>query len=119
MSKRTDQDFLEDIQACIKKILEYTKGMDYTSFSQNSQAQDAIVRNLEIIGEATKSLSASFRSKHKDIPWSKMAKQRDRLIHHYSGVDYDVVWGIVQDSLPPLALQVEECLARKGKERHE
>ena len=110
MSKRADRDFLEDIQVCIKRILDYTQGMDYESFLRNSQVQDAVVRNLEIIGEATKSLSADFRSKHKDIPWSKMAKQRDRLIHHYTGVDYDIVWGIIEDSLRQLEPRIAAML---------
>ena len=64
--------------------------------------QDATVRNLEIVGEATKNLSATLRASSPDVPWARMAGMRDVLIHNYMGVDLDVVWGVVEDETSPL-----------------
>jgi uncharacterized protein with HEPN domain len=66
--------------------------IDYESFVKDLKTQDAIIRNLEILGEATKQLSDEFRAAHAEIPWKSMAAARDRLIHHYFGVNLDIVW---------------------------
>jgi uncharacterized protein with HEPN domain len=107
MSERADRDLLSDIQESVRRIREYSTGMTYERFLADTKTQDAIVRNLEIIGEATKSLSAELRAKYPDVPWRGMAGVRDRLIHHYFGVNLDIVWDIVAGELPELELQVE------------
>ena len=114
MSKRRDIGLLQDIRVCILQILEYTRGMDYEAFIQDRKTQDAVVRNLEIIGEAVKGLSVGLTSKYLEIPWSKMAKQRDRLIHQYAAVDYDIVWGIIESILPGLPSKIEAIINCKG-----
>ena len=74
------------------------------------------MRNLEIIGEAAKSISSDFKKEHRDVDWKGMAGMRDRLIHHYFGVNLDVVWSVVKDKLPGLKMQMEGILrARRGK----
>jgi uncharacterized protein with HEPN domain len=85
MSERTDRDFLSDIQEGIRRIAAYTIGMTYEAFLMHTKTQDAVIRNLEIIGEATKNLSEELRTKYSDIPWKSMAGVRDRLIHHSCG----------------------------------
>lgn len=81
-----------------------------------TKTQDAVVRNLEIIGEAAKSISSDFKKEHKDVDWKGMAGMRDRLIHHYFGVNLDVVWSVVKDKLPALKMQMEGIVrARRGK----
>ena len=110
MSRRSDLELLQDIKTCIDKIFFYTKNLDYRKFSEDYIVQDAVVRNLEIIGEATKNTSRRLRNKHKDIPWKKMSQQRDKLIHHYSGVDYDIVWGVIKKSLPELASEIDKAI---------
>lgn len=81
-------DLLEDILICMEKIQSYITGLTYDQFNNDSKTQDAIVRNIEIIGEATKHLSRDFRIKYKYIPWKEIAGTRDSLIHDYFGVNY-------------------------------
>ena len=100
MSKRTDRDFLSDIQEAIRRITTYVAGMSYEAFITDIKTQDAVIRNLEIIGEATKDLSEKLRTENADIPWKSMAGVRDRLIHHYFGVNLDIVWQIATIELP-------------------
>ena len=114
MSERTDREFLSDIQEAIRRIGEYTVGMTYQAFLEDTKTQDAVIRNLEIIGEATKKLSKELRERHSHIPWKGMAGVRDRLIHHYFGVNLDIVWQIVTDELPGVASQLENILREEG-----
>jgi len=107
MSKRTDQEFLSDIREALQRISAYVAGMTYESFVADSKTQDAVVRNLEILGEATKNLSNELRAKYPSIPWRSMAGARDRLIHHYFGTNLDIVWQIATVELPQVASQLE------------
>lgn len=110
MSERADGDFLRDIQEAVRRIRAYTNTMAYDQFLADTRTQDAVIRNLEIIGEATKSLSAQLREEYPNVPWKGMAGVRDRLIHHYFGVNLDIVWNIVTIELPPLESRVEDIL---------
>ena len=83
-------------------------------FIASSHWQDAVIRQLEIIGEATKRLSKQFCSRHSDVPWRRIAGLRDVLIHDYMGVDINAVWEITQKNLPPLRLQIESILRERG-----
>ncbi len=114
MSERTDREFLLDIQEAIRRIAAYTAGMTSEAFLEDPKTQDAVIRNLEIIGEATKHLSVGLREKYPDIPWKGMAGVRDRLIHHYFGVNLDIVWQIVTAELPRVASQLERLLNEEG-----
>ena len=95
MSERADGDFLKDIREAVRRIRMYAEAMTYNRFLADIKTQDAVIRNLEIIGEATKSLSAELRGKYPDVSWKGMAGIRDRLIHHYFGVNLDIVWDII------------------------
>ncbi len=110
MSKRGTLELLEDISDSIHRILDYTRGMSYERFSKTLIVQDAVVRNFQVLGEATKNLPATFKGKYPQIPWSKVARFRDKLVHHYSGVNYDIVWEIVEESLPELQKQIRKIL---------
>ena len=107
MSKRTDQEFLSDIRQALQRITAYVAGMTYESFVADPKTQDAVVRNLEILGEAAKNLSDELRAKYPSIPWRNMAGARDRLIHHYFGTNLDIVWQIATVELPQVASQLE------------
>jgi len=100
MSDRGIRELLEDMIEALKRIENYASGINYRSFTKDTKTQDAIVRNLEIIGEATKKIPAMIRQKNSREPWRRMAGLRDILIHDYFGVNYEIVWGIVQNDLP-------------------
>ena len=113
MSERTDKDSLSDIQEAARRKAAYIAAMPYEAFLGDTKTQDAVVRNLEIIGEATKNLSAELRAKYSDIPWRSMAGVSERLIHDYFGVNLDIVWHIVIVELPDVASRIEEILRDK------
>lgn len=113
MSKRRDRDFLNDIREAIQRIAAYTKGMTYSRFLKDIKTQDAVVRNLEVIGEATKNLSSRLKKTYPQIPWKDLAGVRDKMIHHYFGISYEIVWKIAREQLPQLLPQVEAILTRE------
>jgi uncharacterized protein with HEPN domain len=98
--------YLEHIRACISRIRVYTEGIDENSFMQNNLVQDAVIRNFEIIGEATKKLNDDFRLKYPEIEWKKIAGMRDKLIHDYIGVDLLAIWAVVENIIPTLDEQI-------------
>lgn len=108
--KRRDKDFLEDINEAMNLISLYTKGLTYQKFLEDRKAQDAVVRNFEVIGEAVKNITAVSKSKYPDVPWKKVAGLRDKLIHFYFGIDYKIVWRIAKKEIPKLRKQVKEIL---------
>jgi uncharacterized protein with HEPN domain len=102
--------YLRHILDSIARIELYLQGVDETAFQQHDMAQDAVIRQLEIIGEAVKRLSPELCDQHPQIPWSDIARMRDKLIHGYFGVDIDKVWLTTQDDLPVFKAQVNEML---------
>jgi uncharacterized protein with HEPN domain len=101
--------YLKHILDAIDKVDTYI-AVGHEVFIASSHWQDAVIRQLEIIGEATKRLSKQFCSRHSDVPWRRIAGLRDVLIHDYMGVDINAVWEITQKNLPPLRLRVESIL---------
>lgn len=102
--------YLEDILEATRKIHDYSSGLTFKDFANDSKTLDAVVRNLEVIGEATKKVPESIRARHPSIDWKKIAGMRDILIHEYFGVDLDVIWDILQNKLPTFEKQVERIL---------
>jgi len=94
--------YLEDILESIAKIEEYTRDLTLEGFEESSEHQDAVIRRLEIIGEAVKKLPTDLRGKYPDIPWQQIAGMRDVLIHEYAQVSVDRVWKVVTDHIKPL-----------------
>ncbi len=111
MSERGDPESLTDILEAIRRIESYVAGMELREFLADTKTQDAVIRNLEIIGEATKNLSRDVRLAHPEVPWTNMSRIRDRLIHHYFGIDVEIVWQVVSVDLPTVALEVERVLS--------
>lgn len=107
MSKRGDSELLLDIKEAIRRISDYTGELDYDEFLGEEKTQDAVIRNLEIIGEASKNLSLAIKNKCDNIPWKEMAGLRDRLIHQYFGVNIDTVWKIIRQELPGLLAKIK------------
>ena len=101
--------YLEHILESINKIKNYTSEMTIDDFLKNSQTQDAVIRNFEIIGEATKGINSTFRNKYPDVEWKKMAGMRDKLIHFYFGVNYEILWQTIKNRIPeikPVIIQI-------------
>lgn len=107
---RSDKLYLSDILEAIKNIQAYIKGLSYAKVSKQRMIIDAVIRNLEIIGEAAKHISKDTKSKHPEIEWKKIAALRNILIHEYFGVDLDVLWDIIQNKLPDLKKKIERLL---------
>ncbi len=114
MSKRSDREFLSDILEAMRRIEAYKAEMTLAALLWDTKTQYAVVRNLEIISEATKRLSAEARERYPTVPWRSMAGVRDGLVHHYFGISLDVVWEIVSVELGEVALQVEGFLQELG-----
>ena len=102
MSKRDIALLIEDILVAGNRILSYTAGMDYDQFIADSKTIDAVVRNFEIIGEASRRIPEDFKLEHPEIQWREIVDFRNRIIHEYYGVDYEVVWTIKEEYLPGL-----------------
>ena len=102
--------FLEDILEAIRKIGDYTGGHSLQTFTADERTFDAVIRNLEIIGEAVKQIPEHIHSQRPEVEWKRMARLRDILIHQYFGVDAQIVWDIVQNKLPPLEQAIKSLL---------
>jgi uncharacterized protein with HEPN domain len=104
--------FLDDIIEAVESIFTFVEGYDYERFSNDDKTLSAVIRKMEIIGEATKHLPAEIVDEHPDVPWSYMAKMRDRLIHGYFGVDAEILWKAIGNRLPEILPRLREI--RKG-----
>ena len=99
---KNDHVYVEHILEAISKIETFVKDLTKVEFDNNVMIQDAVIRNFEIIGEATKKISKHFTQTHSSIPWQDMSGMRDKLIHNYLNVDLDVVWKTIEVDLPLL-----------------
>jgi uncharacterized protein with HEPN domain len=113
--KKDPKVFLEHIMDSILLIEEYAKNVSQAEFFKNRHLQDAIIRRLEIIGEAVKNLPMTFRSKNPKIPWKQIAGMRDILIHEYFDVDLMLTWKVVKQELPMIKKSLSSILAKKSK----
>jgi len=106
MSERSTSLLLDDIMEAAERIATYTAGMDRADFISSGMAADAVVRNLEIIGEAANRLPTEFTDKHPEIEWRKIIGLRHRIVHDYFGVDLDMIWAIIRRDLPDFASRI-------------
>jgi len=108
MSDRGDSEFVGDMLIAITSILEYTEGITYADFLDDNKTKDAVIRNFQVLGESAKGVSEGFRCKHPQIPWKNLARVRDRLVHQYFGVNYEIIWAITKDRLPEVLRELKK-----------
>lgn len=106
MSKRANALYLQDIKNALNKIKRYMAKLDFLDFTEDQKTIDAVIRNLEIIGEAASHLPIAFKNEHSNIPWGKMIGLRNKVIHEYFGVDLEILWETIVDDLPPLVKKI-------------
>ena len=114
MSERDILLLLEDMLESSLKINRYTTGMSYNDFIVDDKTVDAVVRNFEIIGEAANRIDPDFRSTNPEIEWKRIRGFRNRIVHDYFGIDYGIVWDIIQNNLPELINQLQELTGKAG-----
>ncbi len=105
--------FIGHVRDAIQLIEKFTEGHTKEKFLQDELVQSAVVRQIEIIGEATKNISEQFRKKYPQIPWSDIARMRDKLIHQYFGVNVNRVWEVVKGDVPKLKEKIREILQKE------
>ena len=108
--ERTFVDYLEDLQDALNRAREFVGGMTFSQFEQDAKTAFAVIRALEVMGEAAKQIPPEVKERHQDVPWREIAGMRDKLIHHYFGIDLEVVWKTVTEDLPLLAPLIEHVI---------
>ena len=109
---RIIRDYLEDILQAVTDARDFTRGMGFDDFSGDRKTVNAVVRSLEIIGEAVKKIPPDIKKLRPEVPWNEIAGMRDKLIHEYFGVDLEIVWQTVQNDLEAIVPAVEKLLQR-------
>lgn len=102
--------FLEDISLRIEKVDSFIGDMTYDEFVKDDKTVSACIREIEVIGEATKQIPKEITDRFQDLPWSLMAKMRDKLIHWYFEVDEEIIWNVAVDKLPPIKKQIDKII---------
>ncbi len=105
--------FLDDIQIAMNRIAEYIKGYDFEHFKKDYKTVDAVIRNFEIIGEASKSLDERIKEKYPDVPWKEMYYLRNKVSHEYFGVDYEIIWDVAANYLPENRIQIDKIIEKE------
>lgn len=108
MSERNYSDYVWDILNSIDEIEEFTVGMSFEGFVKDKKTVNAVIRSLEVLGEAAKKIPSDMRERYPQIPWTRMAGMRDKLIHEYFGVDLEIVWTVIKEELPPLRPKIKQ-----------
>ena len=114
MYKRKDKELVLDMKRACEKILNYTENLRFEDFLKDEKTIDAVVRNVEILGEAVKNISSEFRKKYPKVEWSIIARTRDKLIHFYFGIKLEIVWDIVTAHVHKLKEQLEKLIKQES-----
>jgi len=111
MSKRRQQLFIYDIKESVDAILDYVSTMDFESFTNDRKTYSAVIREFEIIGEATQHLPEELLQKYNEISWRDLKDFRNLLIHEYFGVDFEIIWNVIQQDLPQLKRVINKIIS--------
>jgi uncharacterized protein with HEPN domain len=110
MKDRDFTDYIKDILISIQDVEEFTSGITFEDFLHDKKTIKAVIRSLEVLGEASKKIPDAVKTRYPRIPWKRMAGMRDKLIHEYFGVDLQIVWNVVKQELPPVKPAIEELV---------
>lgn len=110
MPKRDPDLLMQDMLGAARKIELYIAGMERKAFFSDEKTVDAVVRNLEVLGEAARQLPDDFTSRNPSVPWNKIAGLRNRIVHDYFGLDLEIIWQIIRYDLPLLKAQLEKMV---------
>lgn len=110
--KREIGDYLDDIYRAITSVEKFVKGMEFDDFQHDEKTIFAVVRAVEVMGEAAKHLPKIFKGKHRSIPWVKITDMRNKMIHEYFGLDLEIVWKTVKENLPELKRNIAKLVKR-------
>lgn len=110
MKNRDYRDYLQDILDAVNDIESFVDDMTYEAFIKDRKTLNAVVRSIEIIGEASKNIPETMKTKYKELPWKQMAGMRDKLIHAYFGIDTETLWKAVKENIPPLKKAIQKIL---------
>lgn len=105
---REYSDYIQDIHDAIRDIKSFVKELDYNKFEKDQKTINAVIRSLEVIGEASKNISEEIKQKYPNVPWRGLAGMRDKLIHEYFGVDTEIIWKVVSEEIP----EIESSMAK-------
>ena len=105
--------FIKHVRDSIEEIVSFTKDISKEKFMNEKLIQNAVIRSIEVIGEAVKNLSTSFKNKYAEVPWNKVVGMRDKVIHHYFGVDLETIWKVVKEHIPKLRKDIQEILEKE------
>ncbi len=114
-SERDQILFLEDMERAILRVQEYISDMYFEDFEEDTKTIDAVIRNFEIIGEAAKNVSDDLKQRYPEIPWQEMYILRNRVSHEYFGVDYEIIWRIINHYLPSNLIDIQKIIAHEKK----
>jgi uncharacterized protein with HEPN domain len=102
--------YLEDILLGMNRILEYTKGLSLEEFKNDYKTVDAVIRNFEVIGEASKNLPKDLKDRFPNVPWDEMYLMRNKVSHEYFGIDHEIIWDVAKNHLPQNRMQIKDIL---------
>jgi uncharacterized protein with HEPN domain len=108
MPKRDPDLLVQDMLDATRKIEMYTAGLDHAAFLRDEKTADAVVRNLEVLGEAARQMPDDFTKQNPNVPWNQIAGLRNRIVHDYFGLDLEIIWQIIQHDLPTLKAQLQK-----------
>lgn len=107
--------YLEDIQQSMSRISEYIQGLDFVTFKKDYKTVDAVIRNFEIIGEASKSLPEFIKEKYPIVPWNEMYYLRNKVSHEYFGIDYEIIWDVASNYLPENKADIDRIVEEESR----
>ena len=106
--------YLTDIQIAMSRIAEYIKDYTFLEFKRDYKTVDAVIRNFEVIGEASRNLPTKIKDKYSEVPWDEMYLLRNKVSHEYFGVDYEIIWDVATNYLPENKLQIDTILEKEN-----